>query len=214
MIGLQALARYVTTARTDINAKINFSTTEWRKELAVGSDNYDVMQLVETQTGPKVKVEVTGQGLVLLQAVRRYNLAETGPANLSAFQLVVDYGAAGRIQVNSQLTIKTAFQFTPPVKERAGMTVLELALPTGFSAVEESLKTLLQKQPNLKRYDLSGRKVQLYLDDMQPEEKLEFEFKALANFPVKAQAVTSQAYAYYRPEWQGEHLGGALEVVD
>jgi CD109 antigen len=214
IIGLQALARYVAAAKTEVNAAVSFSAAEWRKELKVGPDNYDVLQMVETPAGPKVQVEVSGQGQALLQAVRRYNLPQAAPADRAAFQLSVGYGAAPEVPVNSQLTIQSLVQFTPPAKEKAGMTVVEVALPTGFSAVEESLKSLVQNQPRLKRYDLSGRKVQLYLDDLEPDEKLGLEFKATANFPVKAQAVTSQVYAYYRPEWQGEYLGGAIEVVN
>jgi len=41
---------------------------------------------------------------------------------------------------------------------------------------------------------------------------VQFAFKARALYPVRAQAVTSQAFSYYRPEWKGESLGGAVEV--
>ncbi len=33
-----------------------------------------------------------------------------------------------------------------------------------------------------------------------------------ALYPVRAQAVASQAYSYYRPEWRGEHLGAKVVV--
>ena len=59
---------------------------------------------------------------------------------------------------------------------------------------------------------MAGRKVIVYIEDMAPGEQVAFAFKARALYPVKAQAVASQAYSYYRPEWKGESLGGALEV--
>lgn len=214
VLGLQALSRYVANAKTAVNARINLSTAEWSKELPVGADNYDVVQLIETQAGPKVKVEITGQGQAILQAVRRYNVPQPIPADQAAFQVLVDYGTAANVPVNSQLTIRSTVHFTPPVQQKAGMTVLEVGLPTGFVALEDTLKALAKQQPRLKRYDLDGRRVQLYLDDMAPAEKLDLEFKAQALYPVKAQPVVSQAYAYYRPEWQGEHLGGAFEILD
>ena len=52
-----------------------------------------------------------------------------------------------------------------------------------------------------------------YVDTMTPDQVLELDFRARALYPVRAQPVTSQAYAYYRPEWSGEHLGSAITVA-
>ena len=41
---------------------------------------------------------------------------------------------------------------------------------------------------------------------MAPADVIEFEFQALACYPVSAKGVTSQAYSYYKPEWKGENL--------
>jgi hypothetical protein len=53
-----------------------------------------------------------------------------------------------------------------------------------------------------------------YVEDMQPDEELRLAFKARALYPVKAQAVASQVYAYYRTDWKGESLGGAITVAE
>jgi len=66
----------------------------------------------------------------------------------------------------------------------------------------------------MKRHEVSGRKVIFYIEDLAPNERIAFSFKARALYPVRAQAVASQAYAYYRPDWKGESLGGALVVAD
>jgi len=102
--------------------------------------------------------------------------------------------------------------FTPPAPIGAGMVVLDLAMPTGFAAVPESIAALPARTPKLKRWDVAGRKVILYLEDMAPEEQVRLEFQARALFPVKAEAVLSQAYSYYRPEWRGEVLAGRMTV--
>ena len=75
-----------------------------------------------------------------------------------------------------------------------------------------SLQDLQAREPRLKRFDLAGRKVIFYIEDMRPNDRLILSFRARALFPVKAQAGQSQAYAYYRPEWRGETLAGALTV--
>ena len=51
-----------------------------------------------------------------------------------------------------------------------------------------------------------------HVDDLRPDETLAYSFQARALYPVRAQAVSSQVYAYYRPEWRGESLGGQLVV--
>jgi CD109 antigen len=93
------------------------------------------------------------------------------------------------------------------------MIVLDVAVPTGFAPVAETIEALVAIQPKLKRWDQAGRKVIFYIEDMLPGEALTLEFEAQALYPVKAQAVASQVYAYYRPEWRGESLGGAMSVT-
>lgn len=43
---------------------------------------------------------------------------------------------------------------------------------------------------------------------------VEFQFEALACYPVKAKGVASQAYSYYKPEWKGETLGEEVVVTE
>jgi CD109 antigen len=114
--------------------------------------------------------------------------------------------------VNDTIDISTTVKFTPPTPMEAGMVVLDIAVPTGFAPVEESIVAMKNKEPKLKRHDVAGRKVILYIEDMSPNETLSFTFQARALYPVKAQAVTSQAYSYYNPELKGESLGGEIVV--
>jgi CD109 antigen len=92
------------------------------------------------------------------------------------------------------------------------MVVLDVAVPTGFAPETATLDTLLQRAGKLKRYEVAGRKVIFYIEDMLPEEELTFSFDARALYPVRAQPVTSQAYSYYKPEWKGESMGVKVVV--
>lgn len=212
VVGLQALTKYAASSKSETEVNLVFRAGDWRKEVRVGADNADVLQLLDVPVAAsKVSVEVVGKGQAVLQTVRRYNLPDPARKEGSAFRLEMDYGAR-QIQVSNQLTIKSRVQYTPPQTTPSGMVVLEVALPTGFAAVEESLAALSRQQPRIKRYDTAGRKVELYIDELNPNETFNVEFKVTALFPVKAQAVTSQVYSYYNPEWRGENLGGAVEV--
>ena len=88
------------------------------------------------------------------------------------------------------------------------------SVPTGFSPVRESIEALVNENARVKRYDVAGRKVILYIEDMGPGESLSFQFQARALYPVRAKPVTSQVYSYYNPHWKGETIGGGMTVVE
>ena len=147
----------------------------------------------------------------MLQSVRRWNVPEAEAKHTSAFQIDVKYGVE-QVAVNDLIDITATIKFTPPEPMEAGMAVLDVAVPTGFAAVEDSVAALAKAEAKIKRYDIAGRKVIIYIEDMMPDEQLQFTFQAQALYPVKAQAVTSQAYSYYHPDLKGESLGGAMIV--
>lgn len=93
------------------------------------------------------------------------------------------------------------------------MVVLDVSVPTGFAPVAETIEALVESNPKVKRYDIAGRKVILYIEYLPPNESLRLEFDALALYPVKAQPVTSQVYSYYNPQWRGETLGQSVTVA-
>jgi CD109 antigen len=169
-----------------------------------------VSQTVEVPIGGTLTIDVTGRGQPVLQLVRRYNVAEAEAKAASAFKIDVNYNTTD-VAVNDTITIDATVEFTPPSQVQAGMVVVDISVPTGFAPVTASLDAL-KSRPKLKRYDVAGRKVVFYLEDMAPGERVTLSFKAVALYPVKAQPVTSQAYSYYSPELKGESLGKAVTV--
>ena len=67
-------------------------------------------------------------------------------------------------------------------------------------------------QDIIKRYDISGRKVIFYVDNMKAGGQLSFDFLVKALYPVKAKGVESQAYSYYTPEYNAQSLGPDITV--
>jgi CD109 antigen len=95
---------------------------------------------------------------------------------------------------------------------KAGMVVLDVAIPTGFAPVTETLDALVAADPKVKRYDVAGRKVIFYIEDMTEGETINFSFDVQAQYPVRAKGAPSQAYSYYTPEWRGETIGSDVTV--
>ncbi|MSP13102.1 MAG: alpha-2-macroglobulin [Chloroflexi bacterium] len=212
VVGLQALTRYAAGAKSDVDATITLQVGDWQKEVRVSPANADVLQMIEVPHEGQLRVAVKGKGQVVLQTVRRFNVPDAEKQAQSVFQMDVTYDAA-KIEVNDQVTVTAKVKFTPPEPVKAGMVVLDVAIPTGFAPVTASLDKLVAAQPNLKRYEVAGRKVVLYIEDMLPGDQIQLRFQAVALYPVKAQPVTSQAYAYYRPEWKGESQSRPLSVT-
>lgn len=211
IVALQATAAAAATSRADVDATVAVRAPGFARDLRVTADNADVLQVIELPVGGAVTVEARGRGQVLAQSVLRFNLPAAEERRRSAFELDVRYGAE-QVEVNDLISVTASVRFTPPEPVAAGMVVLDVAVPTGFAPETPTLDAALQREPKLKRYDLAGRKVVFYLEDLRPEERLTITFQARALYPVRAQAVASQAYSYYRPEWRGESLGGALTV--
>lgn len=212
VVALQALTTAATASRSDIDATVTLIAGSFRKEVKIAPENADVLQVVELPDGTtSLTIETSGKGQPVAQAVSRFNLPAAEVAAVSAFKFDVKYGAE-EVATNDLLNITATVRFTPPTPATAGMVVLDVAVPTGFAPERASIEALAKKTAKLKRWDIAGRKVLFYIEDMQPDESLTLAFQARALYPVRAQAVASQAYAYYRPEWRGESLGGKIVV--
>jgi CD109 antigen len=209
VVALQALTKYTTLGATDTDMTVTISAGDATEEIQITPENYDVTQVVEIPAGETVEVEADGKGEAVVQGVLRYNLAAVEAAK-SVFDIKVDYDT-DQIAVNDLVNVNVTIAFNPPEPIKAGMTVLDVSVPTGFSAVEDSLDLLLE-QPNIKRYDVAGRKVIVYIEDMNPGDEVSFSFQARALYPVKGKGASSSVYSYYSPEWRGETLSQALNV--
>ncbi len=182
------------------------------KELKVGPGNFDVLQVVELPVNQAISLEVQGKGEAVGQIVRRFNLPDAESQPDEILKIDVNYDVT-QVAVNDLVKVSVAVAFNPPIPMEAGMTVLDISVPTGFAAVNESIAKVMEQEKRIKRYDISGRKVIFYIENMLPGDKVAFSFDVKAMYPVKAKGVTSQAYSYYKPEISGETLGRDMVVV-
>jgi len=210
VVALQALIEHAAGVSSDVDLDVTVQTGEQSQRLHIGPDNYDVLQTVEVPLGAQVQVSAEGRGQVVLQAVTRFNLPNAEEEQ-QVFDIDVDYGTE-QVEVDDLITVAVNVKFVPPVPVEAGMVVLDVAVPTGFDPVRESIDAVVGSNAKIKRYEVAGRKVIFYIENMQPGQSLSFEFQAKALYPVKAKGAESQAYSYYKPEWKGEALGQEISV--
>ena len=213
MVALEALTSFGTGARADIDLDIEVRTTSGTTNLSLTQENFDVLQIVEVPVNDVIEIKTEGKGEAIAQVVKRFNLPQAGTTEEDILKIAVSYDAT-EVAVNDQITVAVHLSFNPPEPMEAGMTVLDISIPTGFAPVTETIAELVEQNEHFKRYEIAGRKVIFYIENLLPGDTLDFSFKAIAMYPVKAKGVSSQAYAYYQPEITGETLGSDITVVE
>lgn len=215
VVTLQALTEYATNARSDADLAVTLKGGGVDKQFKINNTNFDVLQIVEVPVNIQIQMTVTGKGDAIGQVVRRFSVpaADTAPA-AQMLKVDVRYDTT-EVAVNDLVKVSVNLAFNPLPElniSEAGMIVVDVSIPTGFAPVTDSIVAVTKKLPNIKRYDVAGRKVIFYVDNMKPGDKIAFDFQVKALYPVKAKGVTSTAYSYYKPDIKGEVLSAAVTV--
>ncbi|MFC2059060.1 alpha-2-macroglobulin family protein [Chloroflexota bacterium] len=212
VVALQALTSQATEGRADVDLSVTITADGRDTELIINQDNFDLLQIVEVSPDAEVEIKATGKGDVVVQAITRFNLPVSSPEG-QIFDIQVGYDTT-QVEVNDLVKVSVALKFNPSLPIEAGMVVLDVAVPTGFAPVIESIEKVAASEAKIKRYDVAGRKVIFYLENLLPEEEISFAFEVQAKYPVKAKSVTSQAYSYYKPGLRGEWQSQPIIVLD
>ncbi len=212
VVALQALIEYCTNARADVDLTVTINAGGEVKQLRIKQDNFDVLQIVEVSVNQEITISTEGRGDAIAQVVERFNLpqAEQGDEIL---KINVNYDTT-QVEVNDLVKVSVGLEYNPPIEMNAEMVVLDVSVPTGFSPVAESIDKVIAGNDNIKRYEIAGRKVIFYIEDMQPGDKVSFSFDVRALYPVTAKGVSSQAYSYYNPDIKAETLSQGIIVTE
>ena len=213
VVGLQALTQFSAASTANVDMTVVLSAGAWQREVRITGGKRRRDAMIEVPEHGMLEVSTSGKGEAVVQVVRRFNLPEVEHETRQVFDIDVDYGT-DHVKVDDLITVSVNVRFTPFEPLEAGMVVLDIAVPTGFAPVRDSIEALVEETPKLKRFDIAGRKVILYLEDLLPNESISLEFSALAVHPVRAKAATSEVYSYYNPEMRGETLAGAITVEE
>ena len=218
VVALEALTNYCTGRRANVNLRIDITADgQGIVSPKLNNANYEVLQVIEVPVGELLELKAEGEGEALIQLVVRFNSEpDTAPVAEGPLKIEVSYDATS-IEVEDSVKVHVAVNYEPDLPFEAGMTVLDIAVPTGFAPVTETLDTVVRefsgKEPRITRYDIAARKVIFYIETMKPGDALAFRFDARALYPVRATVAPSRAYAYYKPEVAGEDIGGEEMVV-
>ena len=213
VVGLQALVQHSIVTQNNVDMTVTLTSGDWSEQVTIEAANADIVQVMKVPVGEDIQVAAEGGGEAVLQVVHRFNLPEAEAQPVEIFTLDVDY-SPDRVEVDDVISVSATVGFLPPSDLDVGMVVLDVAVPTGFSPDVESLEKLASDNPMIRRYDISGQKVVIYLEDLVPNETFDINFAAKALYSIVAKPVTSRVYSYYNPRWRAESLGGNVTVEE
>lgn len=197
VIGIQALAKLGEKLATKNNAvSITFMYEGGgQSQMNINPDNSMILQ---KQVLPRktrvVNVTATGSGFALIQISFQYNLNVTGAWPLFTLDPQVDKNSNAN---HLQLSVCSGFVPTKEANE-SNMVVMEVSLPSGFTADRDSLPSLEVSQ-NVKRVETKDGDtiVVLYFDKMDRHEYCPTISAFRTHKVAKQKPVPVSIYDYY-----------------
>lgn len=149
----------------------------------------------------ELRFRVNGDGAFAYQISTSYYAPWEGleEATGEAMHIEVEYDRT-ELQVNDRVRATATMRLG---EGEARMAVVDLGVPPGFAVLTDGLDAAV-KNGKLSRYELTGRQIILYLEDVRGGEAITLEYGLQAKFPLRAQAPHSSTYDYYNPNLQGE----------
>jgi hypothetical protein len=234
VLSLKALLQSVRAGANNINATVKVTLNgSQEKVVNVTPENFDVVQLLsfsDINIGRENVVDITteGQGSLMYQISGGYYLPwdklskypELAPADeLVTIDLAYD---RTEMAVNDMVNVNVTVKLNK-AGGRVETAMVDLGLPPGFTVQTEDLDALVARFkdtpkdyafPILSRYELTGRQILVYIQNLSDGNPLQFSYRLRARFPLKAQTPASSAYDYYNPNVTGESLPMELVVKE
>ncbi|KAL7992852.1 hypothetical protein Chor_017108 [Crotalus horridus] len=238
-VALQALAEYAILSYIGgVNLTISLASTnlDYQETFELNKANKKLLQTAVIPSIPTgLFVSAKGEGCCLLQIDVSYNIPD--PVTKPAFQLLVNlqepklkrHRRAPRLP---KLVSAEENRSGAPRRDRvleklqqrkelgrwlhsgsSNMAVLEVPLFSGFRADIESLEKLLtNKQIGLKRYEVDGRKVLFYFDEIPSQCMTCVKFMAFREYIVgKTAPLPIKVYDYYEPAFEATRFYNVSE---
>jgi hypothetical protein len=178
---------------------------EQAQEIAITEENADVVHLVTYDGGfnpsgdNRVQIELTGGGNLMYQVATRYYLpwgqVPEEPIGTEPITIDLQYDRTD-IAVNDTVTASVQVKLNVPGVVK--MALVDLGVPPGFDVLTEDLDRLVEFKV-ISRYELTGRQIILYIENLTQESPLRFAYRLRARFPMRAQTPPTAAYDYYNP---------------
>ncbi|KAH0819427.1 hypothetical protein GEV33_003364 [Tenebrio molitor] len=165
-VGLYAIYKLVLKLASNVNMQVEFTYGEETHNFNVNKNNAMIMQKLQLPKNTRqVNVTAQGRGLALFRVSYQYNMNVTGPWPMFTLDPQVDKNSN---KDHLQISICTGFvSRNLSQSPESNMAVMEVSLPSGFTADVDSLPSLEVSQ-NVQRVEMSDAltKVILYFNNV------------------------------------------------
>ncbi len=178
---------------------------EQTQEIRIDESNADVVHLLTFDLGltpgaeHRLQIELEGGGNLMYQVTTAYYLPWDQVPPVPEMDEVLSIDLAydrTQLAVNDEVTVDVTVRLNQEGVVR--MALVDLGVPPGFTVLSEDLSRLVEEGV-IARYELTGRQVIVYLEDIAYGEQVRFQYRMRARFPMRAQTPPSSAYDYYNP---------------
>jgi hypothetical protein len=186
------------------------------KEVRIPVNQADVMKQLDLSEllvpgGQRLMLKESSGTAAGFQVTFRYNVpAEPKPAAEEPLAIQLTYD---RTEVPVNDVVKATARVSNRMKQNAPMVMLDLPVPAGFAPVAEDFAALVGRKGGIARFQVTPRKVIVYLTGLAQDQPLQLTYRLRALMPVKVAAPGARVYEYYAPERQGHSPVTALTVT-
>ncbi|MGC9521289.1 MAG: alpha-2-macroglobulin family protein [Anaerolineae bacterium] len=234
VMALKALIESVRAGTEDVDASITVMVNGAQtRRVRVMPETLDVVQTLvfadaELGSENEVTLAMEGRGSLMYQVTTSYVLPWAsldrypefvGDQDLVTIDVVYD---RTELSVDDTVGVDVTVTLNEP-EGAAEQSIIDLGVPPGFSVETEDLARLVAGYRDLpegyvgariRRFELTGRQIILYVTDLNGAEPLSFNYRLRAKYPLIAQTPASSAYDYYNPATAGEVAPTTLTVVE
>ncbi len=216
VLALRALLLAETTATTKVDATVQVLVNgQQAAQFRLTEADADVLRQVDCKDlvkegDNKVEIKFQGEGTTLYQIVSRYYVpwARIGPSREELLSIDVEYDKT-KLSTDDMLTASVTVRNNTPAK--TSMIIVDLGIPPGFSVQTEDLTALVEAK-KIDKFNLTGRQIIVYLEELKPRQTVEFTYTLKAKFPIKAKTPKSTVYEYYNPANRADAAPVEMEV--
>jgi uncharacterized protein YfaS (alpha-2-macroglobulin family) len=188
------------------------------RQVVIPAGQGEVMQQIDLSglliPGNSHRVQLTDRSdtAIGFQVNFRYHLDQTPPEPEPGKEpLSIDI-AYDRRRLNVDETVTAVATLINNMSQAAPMVIVDLPIPGGFAIDPGELDELVGSQ-QIAKYQLTARKVIVYLERLDPGRTLKLRYRLRATMPVKVTVPDAEAYEYYDPSKRGNGGGAELQVV-
>jgi hypothetical protein len=201
---LRAMLRSMDSAGDAANCTIDVRHNgDLVQTLTVTPEDYDLFRQIDLKdrivpgAANIVEITMTGSGTLMYQTVGTYWMPwdEVPPETTGPLSIDVAYD---RTSLAVDDTVTATVTLTNNTAGDLMMVIVDLGIPPGFDVDTEDLDALVEAG-TFRRYEMTGRQIIVYFDQISMGPPIVFEYDLVARNPMRGEAPPSDAYLYYDP---------------